>query len=214
MTHKKNTYRGMMIILSSPSGAGKTTISNKLLLDDKNIRLSISYTTRPAREKEINGRDYYFITENEFITMKNQGLFLEYAKVFDNYYGTLKSQVKSLLDKGHDVLFDIDWQGAQQIELYDNSNIVSIFILPPSYKELQNRLQQRAQDSKQTITKRMNGAMSEISHWSEYNYVIINKDINIATQQITHLISSERLKRFRQPYLKDFVQRLNMQKNH
>ncbi len=205
MSTRNMSRRGMMIILSSPSGAGKTTISKRLLHDDNDLKLSISHTTRPPRAIEQEGKDYYFVTTSDFLNMVNDKMFLEHAKVFDNYYGTSKQQVLDVLSKGSDVLFDIDWQGARQI-LSDNlQDVVSIFILPPSYKELQSRLDKRAQDSKDIITKRMHGALSEISHWNEYNYVVINDDLDLATQKVHNIIRAERLKRFRQPALEKLV---------
>jgi guanylate kinase len=200
--------RGVMLVLSSPSGAGKTTLSRKLLEDDPDISLSVSVTTRPARRGEIDGRDYHFINEARFQEMVRRGELLEWAKVFDYCYGTPKQPVDNVLAQGRDVLFDIDWQGTQQLREKAASDLVSIFVLPPSIPDLERRLQTRAQDSADVIHARMAKAADEMSHWAEYDYVVINNDIEIAFAELRAILAAERLKRERQSGLSAFVRDL------
>jgi guanylate kinase len=197
-----------MLVLSSPSGAGKTTLSRKLLEDDADISLSVSVTTRPARRGEIDGRDYHFINEARFQEMVRRGELLEWAKVFDYYYGTPKQPVDNVLAQGRDVLFDIDWQGTQQLREKAASDLVSIFVLPPSIPDLERRLQTRAQDSADVIHARMAKAADEMSHWAEYDYVVINNEIEIAFAELRAILAAERLKRERQSGLSAFVRDL------
>jgi guanylate kinase len=200
--------RGLMLVLSSPSGAGKTTLCRKLLAVDMNLTLSISMTTRNRRPGEVSGKDYIFVSEEEFDkSLANQEL-LEYAKVFDHSYGTPKKAVQDALQQGRDVLFDIDWQGTQQLSQLARSDLVSIFILPPSWDALESRLIHRAQDSQETVDKRMANANSEMSHWAEYDYVIINHSLEEALADIYAILKAERLKRQRQLGLGDFVRQL------
>jgi guanylate kinase len=200
--------RGLMLVLSSPSGAGKTTISRLLLERETNISLSISVTTRPSRPGEVDGKDYYFVDRTEFNLMLNRHELLEHAKVFAHYYGTPKKPVEDALAAGEDVLFDIDWQGEQQLKQAARSDLASVFILPPSTEELARRLQQRAQDSADVVDARMAKAPDEISHWPEYDYIIINKDIETSVSQVQSILVAERLKRERQVGLTAFVKRL------
>jgi guanylate kinase len=197
--------RGLMMVLSSPSGAGKTSISRALLQSDPDIDLSVSVTTRPPRSGEVHGHDYFFIDQVEFNLMVNRGQLLEHAKAFGNYYGTPRAAVEDALGKGRDVLFDIEWQGTQQLAEKVRDDLVSIFILPPDWHELERRLFSRAQDTPAEINRRMAKAVDEMSHWAEYDYVIINRDFESSVQSILH---SERLKRRRQIGLSDFVKGL------
>ncbi len=192
------------IVLSSPSGAGKTTISKKLLKIDKFISLSVSCTTRPKRKGEIHKKDYLFLSDKEFSNLIKKNKFLEYAEVFGFKYGTLKKTIITFFEKNKDVLFDIDWQGFQQLK-QSKMDVVGIFILPPSKKELVNRLKTRGRDTNTEMKKRMNLVQNEISHFPEYDYVVINKDINICVKQIKNIIESERLKRPRLNNLTNFV---------
>lgn len=200
--------KGMMLVLSSPSGAGKTTLCKKLLELDKEIILSVSCTTRPKRKSEKNGKDYYFLSEEDFFKKKEKNLYIETAKVFDFYYGTPKKFVENNILKGNDILFDIDWQGAQKLSDFSIKDLVSIFILPPSTNELKARLKNRAEDSNEIVRRRMSMAKSEISHWIEYDYVLINNDINECINEILTIIKAERLKRVRQKDIFDFVDKL------
>ena len=200
--------RGLMLVLSSPSGAGKTTISRLLLERDKNISLSVSVTTRTKRPGEVEGRDYYFVDPTEFNLMLNRQELLEHAKVFDHYYGTPKAPVEKALSAGEDVLFDIDWQGEQQLKQSARNDLASVFILPPSTRELARRLQQRAQDPADVVAARMAKAPDEISHWPEYDYIIINYDIEESVAQVQAILAAERLRRERQIGLTEFVKRL------
>jgi guanylate kinase len=197
--------RGLMMVLSSPSGAGKTTISRQLLESDGNIELSVSVTTRPPRVGEVNGRDYHFIDTIDFNLMVNRDQLLEYAKVFGNYYGTPRAPVETALAAGHDVLFDIDWQGTQQLSEKKRDDLVSVFILPPSWVELERRLTSRAQDDPSEINRRMAKAADEMSHWAEYDYVIINRDLEQSVAAVNGILHSERLKRRRQTGIAEFV---------
>ncbi|HUO92776.1 MAG TPA: guanylate kinase [Rhizomicrobium sp.] len=202
------TRRGLMLVLSSPSGAGKTTLSRRLLEADGNIVLSVSTTTRAKRPNEQEGVDYHFVTANQFRASVQAGEFLEHANVFDHLYGTPKKPVMDALAKGKDVLFDIDWQGTQQLKEKVREDIVSIFVLPPSHAELERRLRSRAQDSEEVVQKRMSKAAGEISHWAEYDYVIVNDDIDPAHLKVVSILNAERLKRVRQVGLSDFVRDL------
>ena len=200
--------RGLMLVLSSPSGAGKTTISRMLLEDDDNISLSVSVTTRPMRPGEVDGVDYFFIDPNEFGLMLNRQELLEHAKVFDHYYGTPKGAVEEALSGGKDVLFDIDWQGEQQLKQAALTDLASVFILPPSTEELARRLQNRASDPPDVVAARMAKAPDEISHWPEYDYIIVNYDIDDSVAKVRAILAAERLKRERQVGLTAFVKRL------
>ena len=200
--------RGLMLVLSSPSGAGKTTLSRRLLELDDNVTLSISVTTRKKRPSEMEGRDYYFIDRRRFDELVERGELLEWAEVFDNYYGTPKKPVMDALAAGRDVLFDIDWQGTQQLRESARPDMASIFVLPPSIPELERRLHTRAEDDYETIHRRMAKVADELSHWSEYDYVVINDNLETAYSEVKTILTAERLKRERQPGLSDFVRRL------
>jgi guanylate kinase len=197
-----------MFVLSSPSGAGKTTLSRLLLRADSNVELSVSVTTRPKRRGEIDGRDYYFIDPGRFAAMVKSGGLLEWAEVFGHRYGTPRLPVLEALKAGRDVLFDIDWQGTQQLREKARVDLVSVFILPPSVRELERRLHRRAQDSKEIIRARMAKAAGEMSHWPEYDYVIVNTDKRLAFTEVRAILGAERLKRERQIGLSDFVRGL------
>lgn len=200
--------RGLMLVLSSPSGAGKTTLSRKLLAQDANVALSVSVTTRKMRPGENEGRDYRFIDRKQFDAMVDSDELLEWAEVFDNYYGTPKKSVMEALATGRDVLFDIDWQGTQQLREKARADLVSVFVLPPSIPELERRLRTRAQDDYETIHRRMAKAADEMSHWAEYDYVVINRDLEQAFADVAAILAAERLKRERQSGLSDFVRGL------
>ena len=200
--------RGLMLVLSSPSGAGKTTISRALLEQEADLTLSVSATTRPRRPGEVYGRDYIFIEPDEFMLMINRRELLEHAKVFGNYYGTPRRQVEETLARGSDVLFDIDWQGTQQLAERARDDLVSVFILPPSTGELERRLFARAQDSAAVVAERMSRASDEISHYGEYDYIIVNHDIAESVAKVRAILIAERLRRARQVGLTDFVKRL------
>jgi len=200
--------RGLMLVLSSPSGAGKTSIARRLLDEDDNIEMSISATTRKRRQGEVEGRDYYFVDKDSFHIMINNRDFLEYAKVFSNYYGTPKAPVMDALAMGRDVLFDIDWQGTQQVADAKREDLVSVFILPPSTRDLEKRLKSRAQDSAEVVAARMAEASDEISHYREYDYIIVNHEIDQAVASVKAILAAERLRRDRQVGLTDFVKRL------
>jgi guanylate kinase len=208
VTRTNIARRGLLLVMSSPSGAGKTTLSRKLLDTDRNITMSVSVTTRSPRPGEIEGKDYFFITKDRFAQMRDRNELLEYAEVFGNYYGTPKKPVDEALSKGRDVLFDIDWQGTQQLAQAMEDDLVRLFILPPSADELQNRLINRAQDSSSVVAKRMAEASREISHWPEYDYVIVNDDIDISQGEVMAILSAERLRRKRRVGLTDFVRGL------
>lgn len=197
--------RGLMLVFSSPSGAGKTTLSRRLLETDPEISLSISVTTRTPRKGEINGRDYIFVDPTGFGLMVERDQLLEHAKVFGNYYGTPRAPVESTLAIGRDVLFDIDWQGTQQLSEKARDDLVSIFILPPSWHELERRLCSRALDDPSEINSRMAKAADEMSHWAEYDYVIVNRDIDQSIEAVKAILLAERLKRRRQIGLSEFV---------
>lgn len=200
--------RGMMLVLSSPSGAGKSTISRALLENDANLTMSVSATTRAARPGEVDGKDYYFIEKTKFESMVAGGQFLEHAQVFDNYYGTPKAPVEEALQAGKDVLFDVDWQGTQQLSESAPKDLVRVFILPPSHDELERRLRARAQDPEDVILKRMSKASDEMSHYFEYDYIVVNEVIEDSVAQVRAIVSAERQKRERQVGLRDFVTEL------
>ena len=201
MVIKSNNF---CVVLSSPSGAGKTSISKLLLKIDKTLSLSISCTTRPKRKGEINKKDYIFLSDKQFLEFNKKNKFLEHAKVFGHNYGTLRQTVLNLFKKKKDVLFDIDWQGFQQLK-QSNMEVVGIFILPPNKKELVNRLKTRGRDTKNEMKKRMNLVQDEISHFPEYDYVVVNDDLKVCVSQIKNIIESERLKRSRLKNLTDFI---------
>jgi guanylate kinase len=203
--------RGLMLVLSSPSGAGKTTLSRKLLETDPGVELSVSVTTRKQRSGEIDGRDYHFIDAARFDAMVKGGELLEWAQVFGHRYGTPRAPVEAALANGHDVLFDIDWQGTQQLREKADHDLVSIFVLPPSMADLERRLRRRAQDPDEVIRARMATATDEMSHWAEYDYVVINTDVDRAFREVHTILAAERLKRERQTGLSDFVRRLQAQ---
>jgi guanylate kinase len=200
--------RGLMFVLSSPSGAGKTTLSRLLLRADRNVELSVSVTTRPKRRGEVDGRDYHFIDRARFDVMVKSGKLLEWAEVFGHSYGTPRLPVAKALRAGRDVLFDIDWQGTQQLRETARDDLVSVFILPPSVPELERRLKERARDSSDIISDRMAKASGEMSHWPEYDYVIVNSDKDLAFAEVRAILAAERLKRERQIGLSDFVRAL------
>jgi guanylate kinase len=200
--------RGLMLVLSSPSGAGKTTLSRKLLAADPTVELSVSVTTRKQRPGEVDGRDYHFIDAARFDAMLKQGELLESAQVFGHRYGTPRAPVAAALGRGRDVLFDIDWQGTQQLREKAVHDLVSIFVLPPSIPDLERRLRARAQDSDDVIHARMARAADEMSHWAEYDYVVINTDIDRAFSEVRSILAAERLKRERQTGLSAFVRGL------
>ncbi len=205
---KKIERRGVMFVLSSPSGAGKTTLSRLLLRVDRRIELSVSVTTRRKRPGEVEGRDYHFIDRRRFDAMVKKGELLEWAEVFGHCYGTPRQPVIDALRAGRDVLFDIDWQGTQQLREKARDDLVSVFILPPTVRELERRLRSRAQDSKSVIGARMAKAAGEMSHWPEYDYVIVNRDKADAFAEVRAILAAERLKRERQVGLSDFVRAL------
>ena len=205
-----NKNEGVLLVISSPSGTGKTTICKKLLDHDKNIHLSVSVTTRKKRKNEVEGIDYYFRTKKEFLNLKSERSFIENAFVFENYYGTLKSEVLEQLKNGIDVLIDIDWQGTRQITKAMKGNLIKIFLLPPSIKELKKRLSKRNSDSIKEINLRMSRALKEIKHYDEYDYVLINKDLDNTFHNIIKILESERLKLSKQSFLSDFVKNLNL----
>ncbi len=204
----KQNRRGLMIVLSSPSGAGKTTLTRSLLSDYPDMAMSVSATTRAPRPGEQEGKDYYFLSKKQFSDMVAEDEFLEHAKVFDNFYGTPRGPVEDALRQGKDVVFDIDWQGAQQLNEAAADDLVKIFILPPNMLELEKRLKTRAQDSDAVIAKRMSKSEGEISHWAEYDYVIVNEDVDTALTELRAIIASERMKRKRQLWLSGFVKSL------
>ncbi len=200
---------GVLLVISSPSGTGKTTICKKLLEYDKNIHLSVSVTTRKKRKNEVEGIDYYFRTKTDFLNLKSQNSFIENALVFENYYGTLKSEVLEQLENGIDVLIDIDWQGTRQITQAMKGNLIKIFLLPPSIDELKKRLSKRNSDSIKEINFRMSKALKEIKHFDEYDYVLVNDNLDNTFQKIVKILEVERLKLSKQLYISDFVKKLN-----
>ena len=204
----KKNRKGLMLVLSSPSGAGKTTICKEILKKIKELKLSISYTTRPKRKSEVDGLDYFFVSEKKFKELQAKDFFIENAKVFDHLYGTPKNFVEKNLLKGIDVLFDIDWQGAQKLSNFSKTDIVSVFILPPSNMILKERLKKRNEDSLEIVNKRMSKAKSEISHWIEYDYVLINDDLVTCTNEVVTILKAERKKRDRQKFIFSFIEKL------
>lgn len=208
MTDLDIKRRGLMLVVSSPSGAGKTTLSRALLETDPNITMSVSVTTRPPRPGEVDGRDYYFVGTEDFGVMRNKGELLESAKVFDNWYGTPRGPVEAALGEGRDVMFDIDWQGTQQLEDSARDDLVKVFILPPSSHELESRLTRRAQDPPDVVAGRMARASDEISHYAEYDYILINVEIGQSLEDLRAILRAERLKRARQTGLTTFVKQL------
>jgi guanylate kinase len=200
--------RGLMLVLSSPSGAGKTTLSRMLLAADRSVELSVSVTTRAKRTNEVDGRDYRFIDRARFDRMIENGDLLEWAQVFGNFYGTPRAPVEEALAAGKDVLFDIDWQGTQQLREKARGDMASIFVLPPSITELERRLRARASDDERVIKGRMAKAGDELSHWAEYDYVVVNDDVQKCFREICAILSVERLKRERQPWISSYVRRL------
>ena len=201
--------KGLLIILSSPSGAGKSTLARRLMVWDPSIRFSVSATTRPARPGEKEGREYFFRTHEVFKTMVDRGEMLEHAEVFGNFYGSPRAPAEPAMAEGRDTLFDIDWQGGQQVKQAMGHDVVSIFILPPSIAELERRLRERGQDSDAVIAGRMAKSEAEISHWAEYDYVLINDDLDQAEDDLKTILMAERMRRDRQPGLSSFVRGLN-----
>jgi len=208
MRNEEIGRRGLMLVLSSPSGAGKTTIARRLLASEPNLVMSVSATTRQARPGEIEGSDYFFTDKIEFNLMVNRSEMLEHAKVFDNYYGTPSGPVNEALQDGRDVLFDIDWQGTQQLAQNARTDLVSVFVLPPTTAELERRLRARAQDPEEIVASRMAKASDEMSHWAEYDYIIINDDVDASVSNVQAILRAERLRRERRTGLTDFVKRL------
>jgi guanylate kinase len=208
LTTKPLARRGMLFVLSSPSGAGKSTIARKLLASDDGLTMSVSATTRPIRPGEEEGKDYHFVDVDQFKAMAARGDFLEWAHVFGQRYGTPRAPVETILDEGRDVLFDIDWQGAQQLYQQAGGDVVRVFILPPSMAELEHRLRSRATDSDDVISARMERAAAEIGHWDGYDYVLINDDVERCFVQVQTVLAAERLKRSRQTGLIGFVRGL------
>ena len=201
--------KGVLVILSSPSGAGKTSIARALVEENKSFLFSVSATTRKSRPGEVNGREYHFLTVNEFREKINDGQFLEHAKVFGNLYGTPLEPVMESINDGKDLIFDVDWQGGKQIRSSSLSKfVISIFILPPSIKALQERLMKRAQDSSETVKDRMTKSIGEIMHWKEYDYVIVNNNFEQTLHEVKSIITSEKLRRVRNSQLEDFVETL------
>lgn len=208
MLNEHVARRGLMFVLSSPSGAGKSTLARKLLDEDGNMSLSVSATTRPPRPSEVDGREYKFLAREEFEDMADRGEFLEHAMVFGNHYGTPRAPVEAMLIQGRDVLFDVDWQGARALRAAEPQDVVGIFILPPSMAELERRLHARAEDSEEVIKRRMARSLDEISHWEEYDYVLVNTLLEQTLAQVKQILAAERLKRARQLWLKLHVERL------
>jgi guanylate kinase len=200
--------RGLMLVLSSPSGAGKTTLARRLLDEEPGIEMSISHTTRKKRQGEKDGRDYHFVDKESFTRMRDRGAFLEWAVVFDNYYGTTREPVERALADGRDVLFDVDWQGAASLRSKAEPDVVSVFILPPSAADLEQRLNVRAEDPPDIVQRRMRGASNEIQHWVDYDYVVVNHDVDESVAAVRSILAAERLRRTRLTGLKDFVQSL------
>lgn len=200
--------RGLMLVLSSPSGAGKSTLARRLLAEDAAVSMSVSCTTRQPRSGEEEGKDYFFVSPSVFGEMAKTHAFLEHAQVFGNYYGTPKEPVMNALARGKDVLFDIDWQGTQQLRQQAGDDLVSIFVLPPSHAELERRLRARAQDAEDVVQARMSKANNEISHWAEYDYVVINDNLDSTLAKITTILAAERMKRGRQTGIAEFARDL------
>jgi guanylate kinase len=202
------TRRGIMLVLSSPSGAGKTTLTRNLLEQEENVSLSISVTTRPRRPSEIDGVHYHFITKRHFEAMRDGGELLEWAEVHGAYYGTPREPVETALATGRDVLFDIDWQGTRQLLEKMRDDVVTLFVLPPTAGELKARLERRAEDSQATIQRRLHNALEEISHWREYDYILVNRDLDKSFARVRAILTAERLKRVKMLDLENFVERL------
>jgi guanylate kinase len=200
--------RGLMLVLSSPSGAGKTTIASQLIRKDPSIKLSVSCTTRAKRRGEKEGKHYYFASRDAFLRMRDRGDFLEWAEVFGNLYGTPRKAVEQTLSKGRDVLFDVDWQGARKLRKIAKDDVVAVFILPPSARALEERLEFRAKDPEEVVYRRMRGAGNEIRHWKEYDYIVVNYDLEKSVGAVLAILKAERLRRSRQTGLKSFVQTL------
>ncbi len=209
MSSDERRRRGLLFVISSPSGAGKTSLSKRLLANHPDIMLSVSATTRPPRAGETEGVDYYFLEEAEFKRRAREDYFYEWAKVHGYRYGTPREPVLATLEEGRDVLLDIDWQGAQQLLLERDSDVVSVFILPPSMAELEVRLRKRGLDSEDVIQERLTGAWQEIAHWAEYDYVLVNEDFDRTADDLEGILRAERLMRVRQPWLADFVRKLD-----
>jgi guanylate kinase len=207
-TQSSIARRGLMLVLSSPSGAGKSTIARNLLDTDPNLEISISVTTRPKRPSEIAGKHYHFITIPQFERMRDSGELLEWAEVHGNFYGTPRDPVEAAMADGRDMLFDIDWQGALQLQEKMKADIVSIFVLPPTMTELQSRLHRRAEDSEEVIRTRLLNSRSEIEHWREYDYVIVNDDLDEAFRNVNCIVNAERVRRDRRHGLFDFIDTL------
>jgi len=201
--------KGMMFVLSSPSGTGKTTLTKKLAENNKNFAISISHTTRKPRPNEINGKDYYFVSKKEFKDLLKENNFFEYANIFDNWYATLKKPVLELLSRGKDVLFDIDWQGTKQLNKIKNLSLVTFFILPPNLKVLKKRLLNRHEGQEQLVKKRMNKFNEEVSHWNEYNYVVVNDDLNKCYDNILSIMMSEKEGLSQKQNLSDIKKKIN-----
>jgi guanylate kinase len=200
--------RGIMLVVSSPSGAGKTTLTRNLLEQEENVSLSVSVTTRPRRSSEIEGSHYHFISKRRFEAMRDSDELLEWAEVHGNYYGTPREPVEKALAAGRDMLFDIDWQGTQQLYAKMRNDVVSVFVLPPSASELKSRLERRAEDSGETITRRLRNAAQEIPHWNEYDYVLVNRDLDKSFARLRAILTAERLKRVQKPGIEKFVAEL------
>jgi guanylate kinase len=200
--------RGIMLIVSSPSGAGKTTLTRNLLKEEENVSLSISVTTRPRRSSEIDGVHYKFLTRRQFELMRDGGELLEWAEVHDNFYGTPREPVETALAEGRDVLFDIDWQGTQQLYQTMRSDVVSVFVLPPTAEELKFRLERRAEDTPDIIARRLKNAADEIPHWEEYDYVLVNRDLDKSFARLRGILTAERLKRVSKEDIQEFVDKL------
>lgn len=204
----KITRRGLMLVISSPSGAGKSTISRALMEDDSTLGMSVSVTTRQRRPSEIAGRHYHFISEREFERLRDSDALLEWAQVHGNFYGTPREPVEIAMAEGRDMLFDIDWQGARQLQEKMAADVVSIFVLPPTMTELQSRLHRRAEDTEEVIRTRLINSRSEIEHWREYDYIIVNEDLDTAFDSVKSIVKAERLRRDRRHGLFDFVRGL------
>lgn len=200
--------KGVMLIIAAPSGTGKGTVIKKIMEQDDNLHFSVSITTRDMRPGEVNGKDYHFVSEEEYMEFKNSGQLYEDATVFGNYYGTLKDEVDSFINVGKDVVFEIDWQGSRQLKEKAPNDVVSIFLLPPSLVELRQRLIDRKTDSMETINYRMENNIEEVRHWEEFDYVVINEDIDETVYKVRKIISGERMKRVRQTGLSEFVDKL------
>lgn len=204
------SHKPFLIIISSPSGAGKSTLCGMIIKNDPLIKLSVSTTTRAKRPQETEGVHYNFVTQKQFDLMQSQGEFIESANVFDNHYGTSKKTVDDAIKSGHEILFDIDWQGARQIkEKFDSSSVISIFILPPSLEELERRLRNRAQDAEHILQSRMQKARDEISHYEEYDYILVNDDLNHTYHRIRSIIEAKRIERMSKTQLQNLVKQFN-----